>query len=519
MEKARHPVLFVVLLFAVILVAPLHRAGAQESTPAAPPAEAAPTTPPATAPVAPPVVERPFVPPTPPAPSQSRIPTPFVEPFATPPSAVYEFHPTFSLTEQYSDNFTVRDTDQKRGVQNFRTTVGAGFTLLINRPTTHGVVIANLRASADSSTDYDEVHFFPVLTASVNHVFSPRLNLTLTDTFTRSDEPSEGDPDGLRRERATFLSNTFGASLAWMLDLFATQTYYRNTVFLGARDSTSHILGLNVTMPMGPLTNIRGGYEFTRRETKRGSGLFNSGESTTGVVSTTTGTGDETTTIGHRVLGSVNRRLGQWTTVGVASSYSWLTTERDRGDDEQTRIWNVSLTSAYGTPAGFSISGSLGYSVIDRDRADKPLGAVTTSTVASYRWGFSVVTLAVNQDIRQTADEGEDFGTVITRSVSGTFSHQFTPFVTGLVRASYSRNEPTGSGNDVNSQASTFFTGGVNLSWQIVRWLRLTLDYTHFQRDRDNDRTLSSGGEQGRSTGREGKSRENRGTATLSATF
>jgi hypothetical protein len=439
-----------------------------------------------------------------PAPSQTRVPGPFREPFLAAPTTSFELHPSFGFTEEYTDNFTLAGSGR---THNFRSSLNSGLSLLINRPRTKGSISGSVSASHDSSTAEADYQIFPTLTGSVRHTFHPRLSLTLTDSFTRTDEPSQGDVGGLRRERQTFISNAFSISADWLLDLITTQSYYRNAVFFGTADTVSHILGVNATTPLGGLMSLTGGYEYSLRETSGGTSSVSTG--------TTTGNAaDSTASTGHRVLASVSRRVGAFGSAGVSSSYSINSTE-----DSDSRTWNISLFTAYGLPSGLSLSSSLGYSVLDSDQSDT-LSTVSTNTSASYRFVRTVISLTAFQDFRQTAEEGQDFGVVVTRTLTGSASYQLTPFISTNLRASYSRNEPTGSGNAASAQSSTTFTMGAGLSWRVLRWLGMTLDYSHSERSTDSSRSLTSGStSDGSSSQPSTDVSENRAVLSLTASF
>jgi hypothetical protein len=167
------------------------------------------------------------------------------------------------------------------------------------------------------------------------------------------------------------------------------------------------------------------------------------------------------------------------------------------------------------------LSSSVGVSLVDQD-ARKPQIAFTTNTSGSYRWTKAQVSLSVSQDFRQTAEEGQNFGLVLSRIVTAGFTYPITPFITMGLRASYSRQEPTGSGNDANSEASEFFSAGANASWQVLRWLRASLDYTYSLRRSDTSNSLSVSGGTSTSTSAattRGDVSENRATLTLSGSF
>jgi hypothetical protein len=435
---------------------------------------------------------QPFVPPKPPPPSQSRIPGAF-DPSLIPPGAPrFTFTPSLTLSEQWTDNFFLTETGR---TENFRTTLSAGLALLMNLPNTRGSLSTSLAGVYDTAPDEHNTSFFPSFTGTVQHTFNPRLSVTVTDSFRRDDDPLLADSNGLNREREPFFSNTFSVAVNWLIDIFQTQYYYRNVLFFSDDNNTvSNIIGGNVSMPIGALNVLTGGYEFTYR---------------TSDSSDQTSTGDDT--IGNRVYASLSRQIGTFTSVGVSSSFSWISADTD------SRIFNVSLFGAHGVPGGFSVSGSAGYSLFDSDGNSGVTHLFAGSLNASYRFARGVVSVGVFQDIRQTADEGEDFGIVTTRSARASFSYSITPFITGSVHVQYSRNEPLeGGGSQIPS--STYLTAGANLGWQITNWLSLSLAYLYIDRNSDRSTNIGSNSFNQNNPNFE-NSTENRATATLSASF
>ena len=118
---------------------------------------------------------------------------------------------------------------------------------------------------------------------------------------------------------------------------------------------------------------------------------------------------------------------------------------------DNTRIYNASLFGAYGLPSGLSLSASVGYSILDSDNQDTE-GTVSANVTASYRFNRAFFSVGVFQDFRQTSQQGQNFGTVQTRSYFGSFLYQWTPFINTTLNVSYNENEPTGTGNDRNSE-------------------------------------------------------------------
>jgi hypothetical protein len=478
---------------------PASGGSAPASSGTAPAAPAAPSQGAAAAPAAPP----PFVPPLPPGPSQTHLPSAFT--LTTPlgsPTARFDFHPTFGFTEEWTDNF--RRSEDNR-TSNFRSTLRAGFNLLINTPKTTGSVTTSLGVSKDSSDDSADTNFFPSFTGMVRHTFSPRLSLTITDTLTRSDEPSLADTTGLRRERRTFTSNSFSISADWLLDLISTQYYYRNSLFFSEEETMSHVFGINASTRLGALSTLSAGYELSLSDTSRtDSQAFRLG------IPTNRASEQSSESIGHTIHASLSRRVGYFGTAGVSSSFS----TQSRGD---TRIWNVSAFSSYGLPTGLALSGSIGYSRLSTESGGDS-SAISANTTASYRFAQAVVALSASQDFRQTFVDGQDFGIVLTRAFSATFSYPLTVFISSNVFARYTETEPTAatvtSVSQRGDQTVKSFSAGFSLSWAILRWLSASLNYTFSERTGgDGSFGATSGGSN------DGTIRENRAAIHLNASF
>jgi hypothetical protein len=446
---------------------PSTETGAAPSQPSATPAAPAQPTPP------------PFVPPAPPGPSQSHVPGAFsLTTPLTSPTALFEFHPTFGFTEEYTDNFRLSNTER---TSNFRSTLRAGFNLLINTPKTQGTISTSAAVSRDSSGDED-TNFFPTITGTVRHVVDPRLSFTVTDSFTRNDDPAQGDQFGLRRERRTFTSNSFAITADWLIDIISTQSYYRNSIFFSEENTISHLLGVSASTRVGALNTLRAGYELSLSQTT------GTDQTTAEQLGTSSGSRDS---VGNHVHASFSRQIGLYGTGGVSTSYSFQTRNG-------SRVWNVSLFSSYGLPTGLSMSSSLGYSRFESDESGGS-NALSTNTSISYRFTKAVVSLGISQDYRQTFVDGQDFGIVLTRSATGSLSYPLTPFINGSIFATYSDNEFQGDSGTLAHRNSTTLSAGLNLSWQILRWLSANLNYTYYDRGGDvSDVTGVGGGTENR---------------------
>jgi hypothetical protein len=389
-----------------------------------------------------------------------------------------DFNP--NVTETWTDNFNLTSSNKQ---QNFRTTLGLGTNLLINGATTKASLAAQPGPTYDSSDPSQEVRFFPSVNAAVQQILSPRLTLSATDVFTRTDNPAQTSSFGLNTQRQTSSSNTFGLSADWLMDLVATQGYYWNSYFTSNDTTTvANTLGANASTSIGPLNTARVGYEFTASNTTGStSGTSPDSNSGTSTVGATSGYATSQT-----VFGSLSRQTGQYSTAGIFSSYTLLSVEN-------ARIWNVSLFATYGVPPGLSLSTSLGYSFLRSDNAPDT-GIVTTNSTLSYAFTRAVMSVSVFQDYSNTSTGGQNFGVVRTSGYAGSFLYTFTPSVTGNLLASYTTTGNTGIGNDASTPSPNTLTGGGGLRWQILAWLSSSLQYTYTVVNSGGNSTAGSGG-------------------------
>jgi len=486
---------------------PIQTPGRPPITPASPPSTTIP----------------PWTPPVPPPPSQTNVPSPF--PFGTAgapggaaaggfagvpgltiPGAfaptvlslrggTVEFHPTLRVSEEYSDNFFQTSSHAE---DNFRSTLGPGFTILMKGARTFGTLSAVVDLVHDTAKNAgDELKVFPSLNAAIRYALTPRLSLTLTDTFVRNDAASSLDRSGIRRGRQTSNTNSAGVIVDWLADQVALQAYYRNVLFFNEgkantangtdsgnttgtsqQDSITNILGVNGTTRIATDYLLRAGYEFSREDVVGGSSDANG-----------TTNGDNTS---HTVFASASRIFGLYGSGGLTGSVQYQTLN-------STKIYNGSVFGAYGLPTGLSLAASVGYSILNSDTEDSQ-GTVSANVNASYRFTRAVISVGVFQDFVQTGQQGQNFGTVATRSYFGSFLYQLTPFINATVNATYSENSPTGTGNVQNAGTQTTLTYGGALNWQMLRWLVARLEYAY---------TISKGG----NTFSETTTPSNRGTA------
>jgi hypothetical protein len=391
-----------------------------------------------------------------------------------------------SVSETWTDNFNQTATNRQ---QNFRTVLGPGMHLLIDGPTTKGSLSGNAGLTYDTAPS-GGFNVFPTGSAAVQQILSPRLSLTLTDTYTRDNNPIQADQFGLNTQRQTFTSNSFSAAANYLIDRIATQAHYRNSLFsTGGANGTStvsNILGVNASAQIGLSNTAQVGYEYFWSDTTGTSAGSNSGQIT-----------------GNLFTGSLSRQTGQYSTLGISGSYQ----EQSLPQSGNQHLWNVSLLTTYGLPSGLSLSGSLGYSQLSSNNQPATSGVTSNSNV-SYHFAKALVSVGIFSDFRQTALEGQNFGIVRTQGYSGSILYTFTPLITGSLQARYSQNSFTGSGNDSAAPDASNLMGIASLNWQLRPWLIMNAQYSYILRS-------SPGG----SLSGPGNITVNSATISLNATF
>ncbi len=402
-------------------------------------------------------------PPFPPTPPPSTVPSvapptfPSVGGPAVPPAATFEFHPSITLSEEYSDNFFLRTSDKR---ENFRTSLSPGLNVLINGAFTKGQIGYTLSAVHDSVTN-DNSLFHSAL-GQVAWEASPRLTLTVSDVLTRSDEPTKADQLGLRQPRRTFLSNTFSATSDYLIGTIATKEYYRLATFFdqGAPDTTAHTLGASVGTTFYETNAASLGYEYLKSNTSSG-GL------------------DLT---GHLVSATFTRKLTSFASAGVSGSYELRTGHDSEGSADFT-LWSGSLFATYAIPT-WSVTASAGYSQIRRDQPrqteNSPVGSLSFSY---YFLPGATFTITGTAGFSETFQTGQNFGVVRTRGVTGTFTYPITPFVSGTIGGFYRQNKFTGIGGGPTNTTEDIRGGTASLTLQLLRWLAMTLEYAYTKVD------------------------------------
>ena len=424
----------------------------------------------------------------------------------TPPAATFQLDYLVGLGEEYSDNFRRSDADKK---SNFRTILSPGIRLGINGAFTKGLISYVPSETYDSSDD--KASLFHSFLGSVTWQATPRLSLTLSDTFIRSDEASQADRLSLRRDRQPFTTNTLAPILTYSFAPITTTAYYRFSTFVedGGRDTISHLIGTTASTSIYESNTVTVGYEYLNSDTSGGQGTLSAGS---------LGSGATQDVSGHRFFGSFTRQLNPLTSAGVSGSYGLRQSGNNQSGNNQRRnndfdVWSVSLFTTRNVGA-LSLTANVGYSQVKREAGGTD-SSILTATTLIYRFARASLTLGVDTGFSETFAEGQNFGVVETRGVTGTLSYEFTPFITATTGGFYRENAPTGTSTRTTTPGGArdenSWGASATVAIKLSRWLSMLLDYSHTEASRQA--ILQSTPQDG------GAFTENRARISLNASF
>jgi opacity protein-like surface antigen len=417
---------------------------------------------------------------------------------------------SLSLVEEYSDNFFLSESDPQ---DVYRTSLNLGTVYRLESARSFVSLANSIRGSYYAGAGQGT---FAFANLSLNAGYElPRLSVSLSESFIRSDEPEEATPAGVQRQRRPFSQNIVSPQLRYTLTpTTALNLAYTNTLVWN--DST-------------PEDN----------------------------ADTSTGNGDGT--LGNSVSHAFSAGLQHWFTRNLSgrASYAFSMTNSDEAPDTQSQAASADLAYLIDprTTASFRAFGTL----IDRSQGTSDVGTSETDALvygatfgvrrqlltslaafvavgptlvnregrptrvfANWQVGLdgalptmrrTSLSFSTQQSIHDTAGDINDVGLVLSRSATLTLNHALSRDLLASVFANYSREQvledsATGVSQD---QDFTLWNAGVGLSYALSRIWSISGTYRYQRGDSD-----VPGGNVD-STGLGGKYSENRVTFSITA--
>jgi len=214
------------------------------------------------------------------------------------------------------------------------------------------------------------------------------------------------------------------------------------------------------------------GYEYLHTKTTVDD---TSGTSSTNIFGPT----QDSKTTGHQVTGTYTREVNKDVTAGLTAVYA-TREETTMGDRRDFTRKSVSLFSNYVVPEKLIIRSNIGVAQLESDTSSgSPL--VTSNSDITYFSGPLTLGLRIERGFSETFGTGQNFGVVETASVSGSVGYKFTPYLSAFISGTYRENKfrGDGGGNTQSGQDDKTVSATANITYQILRWLTATVDYTY----------------------------------------
>jgi hypothetical protein len=406
-----------------------------------------------------PIDVSPRTPPSPTIPSGPTVILPTPLPDATRPRGLFEFRPTIGVSEEYSDNFL---RSERNPETNFRSMLSPGLQVLLDNGYLTGSAAYTLSAFYDTQPKEPGVHH--TLAALLAWQATPRFRLSLAEAFLESDDPERGDSLQLEQARRKFTSNRLSLTGDYSLGTVETKAYYHRSDFTSETATTqSNAIGLGATASLGRIHTVTAGYEYLVSDT-------------TFSTRTAVPARDGSTVTGHEITASFSRDLSATTTAGISGAYAIRDLEAGNRSTSFTRR-SISLFSNYILTDKLIVRGDIGVAQLNDSSSGDPI-LISTSNV-SYWLGPATFSLGIARGFAETFGQGQDFGVVKTSGYTGSVLYRFTPLLSSQINGSYRENEFTGVGGGTGLGTNTVYTVGINITYQIARWLTGTIEAVH----------------------------------------
>jgi hypothetical protein len=388
--------------------------------------------------------------------------------FSTAMAANVDFIPRISISETYTDNLNLDNSDEK---EDFISTISPGFTLNIDARS------RGIRLSYDTGysfyNDYNEYNGWRHSANLAGWAYSSkRTRLEITDRFLYTEDPNddEDEDNTIRTDRQIYYRNTAGVSLTHQFGEADSIALAYNYSILENDDDTEednsrYTPSANLTFWLVPrLWSLDTGVSYTRAEFTGSSqveDLSDDFDQWTGSI---------------RLTRVVNRDLSVFTTY----KHTWLDYE---GDEIDYQIYDPSLGLAYTWGKDARLSLSVGYYVQDKEAGDDESGLTLNGDIGkTWRSKRSSINLSGASGYEQSYYGAENLGFDIFYSAKVSATYELSRHFSGDAYASYRRDEYSETDDDRKDNTTRT---GIGLSAQLTRWLSSRLGYAYKTVDSD----------------------------------
>jgi opacity protein-like surface antigen len=420
---------------------------------------------------------------------------------------------SISLGEEYSDNFFLADRNPQ---EEYRTSLNIGTVYRLERG--RGFVsLANLISGTyDARAGEGNVSYANLALNSGYQL--PRLSLSLSESFIRSDQAEDATPTAIQRERRLFSQNVISPQVRYTL----TPTTTLNGAYINTLVWNDSAAEDNADISAGNQGGIAGNsvsHAFSVGLQQRITRDLSGGASYTYSM---TNSDEMPDTQSHDALADLAYIINLRTTASFRAFGTLI--DRSQGtanvsiNETDARIFGASFGVRRQLTTFLAAFASVGPTVVARE--DRP-----TRVFANWQTGLdgavpltqrTSLSLSTQQRIEDTAGDINDVGLVSSRSATLTLTHAFSRDLLASLFANVSQTQTLEDiATDVSTQDRDFtlWSTGVNLSYALTPIWSLSATYRYQHRDSD----VQDGTVDGTRLG--GKYSENRVIFYLSAAF
>ncbi len=409
---------------------------------------------------------------------------------------------TVSLTEDYSDNFFYSEHNRE---DEFRTGVSIGTVYRLEGGRSF-LSLANT-ISADYAAR-SELSNFGFANLSLNTGYQlPRLSLSLSESFIRSDYLEEVSPPGIQAIRRTVLRNSVSPQVRYDLTpTTAVNLAYTNTIIRNgeeeqaAAETAQTALGNSISH--GFTTGLQ--HWFTRTLSSSVSYSFSTVDSE-----------DFGDTQSHTASADLAYRISAKTTTSLQAFGT--VTNRSAGEPD-SRLYGANMGVRRQLTSFLTAFVAIGPVVLEREgrgtRVFPNWQANLDGALPLTR--YTTLMFSTAQGIHNTAGDVDDVGLVLSQSANLTLSHSVSRDLHTSLFAGYTRTElleNIGTGESVQGKEVNVWMAGARLSYALTHILSLGLSYRYQHRNSNVPITTSDQDRFGSNFD------ENRVTLSLTAAF
>jgi hypothetical protein len=375
----------------------------------------------------------------------------------------FDFTPSISVSEVYDDNIYLNSTNEK---SDYITTVTPGFSLNVLSENNHlELSYAPGFVWYDKEDQNDTVRHSATL--NFGQDLTQHLKFDLTDRYIKSEDPLEDteDIEGIRNTRNTYQRNTALISLRYLFGPENSLTVdYRHSILENKDKALDDGITQVPSAKMIYWFNVKNGIELNYGFTK--ADFWRDDNSIAGDDYDGNSAG---ITYIYRFTPHTRGSIG----------YDFESRDFDGfSEDYDVHTGSIGLDHEFSPDLSLVVEG--GYFIQKNDRSDDENGYTYNASLVK-RFERGSVTVGGRGGWDENYLDAERRGFSRYWSVNTNADYQILEALNGYVGGSYRTDK------EANNEKRETWRGNCGIRWDFLRWFSLSLDYSHAERDGDEN--------------------------------